>query len=386
MISRNPTLADVLVATMAVLSLTIACGDGPKQSRSPNPVAPGPSAPPAVVGVEISGPASIPPGQSARFSANLRFSDATTKTATSVLWYAGSQFFRVDPSGVATAGKENGEGVLYAEVNPNGTAPEHSGMRGAIRSSKEILVLPDGTYRMVGTVTENGPEPTPLFGARVETTSGPPLAAITDYDGRYQLYGIPGLADIRVSRDSYQPHVQRLQLTEHVTQNFQLALSGSRLDLAGLYTLAIDVACSTSTPVAADLQHRTYAASVTQSGSTLTVVLIEPSRFHVNGTGRGDRFTGRVDSAGAMFDLGDSFWNYYGAYDPSTYPTLVERLPTGFLVVDGKVLTRGSRTGLSGELRGSVQQYGFGFPSAPSSQSVKGTCYSPAHRFTLTPR
>ena len=124
---------------------------------------------------------------------------------------------------------------------------------------------------------------------------------------------MPGIADIRVTRDGYQPHVQRFQLAEHATQNFQLALSGMRLDLAGPYTLAIDVACSTSTPVPAELRHRSYAASLTQSGPTVEVVLTESSRFRVNSARRGDRFSGRVDAAGATFNLGDiSVVLYYG--------------------------------------------------------------------------
>ena len=182
------------------------------------------------------------------------------------------------------------------------------------------MVLPDGTYRMVGVVTENVQPTTPIVGARVEVTGGTPLAAITDWDGRYRLYGVPGTADIRVTRDGYQPHVQRLQLTEHVTQNFQLALSGMRLDLAGPYTLAIDVTCVPPRhPCAADLRHRSYAAFLTQSGSTLEVVLTESSRFRVNSAGRGDRFSGRVDAAGATFNLEDFFFQYY-FYGPMFLP------------------------------------------------------------------
>jgi hypothetical protein len=227
----------------------------------------------------------------------------------------------------------------------------------------------------------------PIFGARVEVVGGTPVVATTtDPDGRYRLYGVPRIADIRVTRDGYGPYVQSVQLVEHATQNFQLALSGTRLDLAGPYTLAIDAACATSTPVPADLRHRIYPASMTQSGSTLEVVLEEPSRFRINAARRGDRFTGRVDAAGATFSLGDNFYPYYGpSYDPLTYPTIVERLSNGtFLGMDGTARTTGSRRGLSGNLQGFLLQYDSTFPSIPLR--LLGSCYSTTHRFTLTPR
>jgi hypothetical protein len=170
-----------------------------------------------------------------------------------------------------------------------------------------------------------------------------------------------------VTRDGYQPLVQRLQLAEHVTQNFQLALSGTRLDLAGPYTLAIDVTCATSRAIPADLRQRSYAAFLTQSGSTLEVVLTESSRFRVNSAGRGDRFSGRVDAAGATFNLEgfSASYYYYGPLSPSSeYANVVERLSNGtFLVVDGTALTRGSRAGLSGDLWGFVSQYDSRWPS-----------------------
>jgi hypothetical protein len=239
---------------------------------------------------------------------------------------------------------------------------------------------------MVGRVTENLTPAMPIFGARVEVTGVTPVAATTDSDGRYRLYSVPRTADIRVTSDGYEPHVQSVQLVGHATQNFQLALSGRRLDLAGPYTLAIDAACSTSTPVAADLRHRIYAASVTQSGSTVEVVLAESTRFRINSARRGDRFTGHVDAEGATFILGDNFYPYYGpSYDPLTYPTIVERLSNGtFLGMDGTARTTGSRRGLYGNLQGFVLQYDSTFPSIPLR--LLGSCYSRTHRFTLTPR
>lgn len=365
------------VITLCVIALVVlpaACNNEPQSTVRPSPT----SSQPVIVSVEISGPSSIPPGQSAQFTAVSRLSDGTTQTVASVRWSSHFRLVQVDSSGLATAGQQTGEDTLTAEVTTE------SGMR---RSTKEVLVLPQGTFRMVGVVTEDGPSPTPIVGARVEVGGGT-LTALTDWDGRFRLYGVPGTGTIRVTRDGYQPHVQGIQLMDHVTQNFQLMLSGSRLDLAGAYTLAIDAACRTSTPVAADLRNRSYAASLTQNGSTVEVVLTE-SRFRVNSAGRGDRFRGRVDAAGATFNLeGFSELDYYwGPNDPATYANVVERLPGGtFLVVTGTVLANGTSGGVSGNLQGFFVQYDSRFPTIPLLSSSVGTCYSVTHRFTLTRR
>jgi hypothetical protein len=376
------------VAVLAGVGVMAGCSDGPKRiaGPSPTPGAPGPTAPPAVVNVEISGPTSIRPGQSAQFSAILRFSDGTTQTAPSVRWSSQNRVIRVDASGLVTAREENGEDVLSAEVISGGPGLGQ-------RSSRAILVLPDGTYRMVGLVTEHGLPTSPVVGARVEVTAGMPVVAATDYDGRYRLYGIPPTAEIRVTRDGYQPHVQSVHLTEHATQNFELTLAGARLDLAGPYTLTIDIACATSTPVPADVRQRRYAAFLTQSGPTVDVVLTESSRFRINSAGRGNRFSGHVDAAGATFRLDDfltdSVWYFAIPYEPSAYPSVVEQLSSGtILIMSGATVTRQAADGLSGDLAGSVYHFDSRFLTVPLLSSIRGSCFatSPAHRFTLTRR
>jgi hypothetical protein len=184
---RNVMRLGALLAAVA-LGLTAACDNGPGQ----NPAGPTPNARPFAVGVEIDGPASIPPGQSAQFTAIARLSDGTSLTPTSVRWTSHNGLLRVDETGLATARQQTGDEILSVEVTSSA---------GTTRGSKEILILPDGTYRMVGIVTESGSEATPIGGARVEVTTGAPLAAITDWNGRYRLYGVPGIADVRVIRE-----------------------------------------------------------------------------------------------------------------------------------------------------------------------------------------
>jgi hypothetical protein len=360
---------------MATTTLLASCGGEPKRAVGPTPNLP------LVASIEITGPASIAPGQSAQFTAIAHLTDGTARPATDVRWSTRSRLIRVDAAGVATAGEQMGEDTLSAEATS-------AGMSRVVRSLKEVIIVPDGTFRMVGGITENGSPETPVAGARIEVISNTSIAAVTNFDGQYRLYGVPHAADIRITRDGYRPHLQSFQLSEHVTQNFELTLAAAALNLAGPYTLSLDATCATSTPVSGDFRHRSYAALITQRGSVLEVGLTESSRFRVNTRGRGDRFSGRADPVGAAFDLGSSFFPYYAPYDPSTYPNLVENLPNGtFLAVDGTVQTTGSAAELSGDLWGFFTQFDSRFPAVlPSQGSTLGTCYSLTHRFTLTRR
>jgi hypothetical protein len=244
---------------------------------------------------------------------------------------------------------------------------------------------------MVGVVTEAVPPSAPVVGARVEVTNGTPIVTTTDWEGRYRLYGVGSAADIRVTRAGYQPHVQRLQLAEHVTQDFELVLSGTRLELAGPYTFSLDVECEGSVPVAANLRHLSYAVILTQSGSALEVVLTESSRFRVNSAGRGDRFSGRVDAAGASFKFdsfsSESVWYSGGPYAPSAYPDVVERLPDQtFLIFNGTAVVRGSSDALSGDFLGTLDHLDSRFLTVPLLSSHTGSCYPLANRLVLTRR
>jgi hypothetical protein len=368
-----------LLATVAAASLFAACDRDPVGTTGPTPAPPSPPGPPFVTSLEISGPGVIAPGESAQFTAFAHLSDGTRKPAEHVRWVTRQRILLVDQSsGLATGGPVPGEDVVIAQLPPGsvGSMPY---------ASKEILVLPAGTFRMVGTVTEDVPPAAPIFGARVELASGMSGGGVTDQEGRYRIYGVPASADIRVSRDGYHPRVQRVQLTGHLTQDFQLGLSGVRLGLTGSYLLTVDAACATSTPVREDVRHLVYAARLTQTDARVDVELTEGPRFRVNVAGRGNRFSGHVDAAGATFDLGDSFYPYYGSYDPSIYPHIVERIPDGtFLTLDGRVAARGSGAALAGDLRGFFAHYSSRFPDVTSPGAALGTCYSTVHGLRLT--
>ena len=360
---RSPVRGWLLAA---VAALTLTCDDPP--SRMPT----SPSTP-MVAGVEIIGPDTLAPGQTAQYSAAVRLSDGTIKAPspdTLVTWRSSRPNVQVgQDTGLATAAGA-GEAALTAEVVTGGVR----------RGTKEIVVVPDGTYRLVGVISDAEYPELRIAAARVEVTPGP-LVTTTGSDGTYRLYGVPPDAELSVSADGYLPVVRSLHLDRHAAEHVELSLPAPRLAISGPYTLSIDVdgPCS---ELSEEQRHRTYDALVTQDGFRLDVALTEP-RFRLDGSGKGDRFSGTVNSTGATFQL-DSFSYYYYFYYTFGYPQVAEVLSDDtILVIAGRATTTSSGAGLSGTLSGSVSRWVVESGRPPRSL---GGCFSRPIRFTLTPR
>jgi hypothetical protein len=349
---------------MALAALITACDD-PDSNVPTNP------SQPTLTTISVNGPASVGPGQSAQFATLMRFADGTTKTVTNsgnLRWQSSNtSVLQVSASGLATATQQMGE----ATVTASWTTP-------ARFSSQEVVVVPDGTFRVVGQVSEVDVPGAVIPGARVETVPGG-IVATTDGGGQYRLYGVPPDATIRVTATGYQPSERSLQLTGHSIQNIQLTLSGPRLTLSDRYILSLDFigTCTGTRQLPADLLNRTYEAVVTQTGSVVDVFLTEP-RFRVNNLNQGNRLTGRATATSVSFVL-QSFYDYYGYY---YYPSIAERLPNGnFFVPSGTVTTTTFATGMSGQFNAFLSQWDSRFPSG----SILNSCFGPT-RFTLTRR
>jgi hypothetical protein len=350
---------------IVLVGLAAACGSSPTSRLPFSPSAPG------VAGLQIGGPASVAPGQSAQFVADTRLTDGVVKTttsATNIRWRTSNALLAVNSAGVVTAGQTRGESILTAEVLPAAT----------IRGTREIVIVPEGTYRLVGSVREAETPTQGIQGARVEVI-GTTLAATTDFSGNYRLYGVPPSADIRITANGYQTVIQSIQLSAHVTQNFLVPLSGPRVSLNGSFYAMFDVvnSCGGSPPLSADLQHRAYEATVTTTGSFVDVRLTE-SRFRTSGV-QGNRFTGRADPAAITFTIDQGYYYFY------YYPSIVERLSNGtYLSVFGQGTTTPLGGGVSGLLVGGVQLWDSRFPAF--NTALLANCFTNGLRLTLTPR
>lgn len=366
---RQRVINRVVLSAFVITGLTLAC-DQPATNIPTMP--PGPS----LNTFDLIGPSSIEPGQSVQMSAVVHFPDGTVKPAVSptVIWRTSNPaILQLDQSGLVRSLTSTGESTITAQI-------------GARSISREVVVLPAGTFRLVGTVSETGVSGFGIPGARVEVASGSPSTA-ADAGGLYRLYGVPPTADIHVSAGGYNDQTFPVQLTSNSTRNFTLNLSGPRPNLAGNYTLFIDAqSCTGSPPFPSEFQHRSYLATLTQgNGGGVSVLLTEP-RFNLKQipgfTPKGNTFSGSVFGNGAAF-----FLSPYGAYtylSYISYPDVVERLPDGRnLVVAGDVNASGSSAGLSGTMTSSsLALYDSRFP-APAAPL--GVCSS-ALQFRLEPR
>ena len=338
---------------------------GPDGNTSPSPFT-----------VTILGPASVAPGQSGSYTVDVRSSTGSTPTVTAVTWSSNKPLLlRVDQKGVATAAVLHGDAMLQVEVRVMGRSD-------GVRGSREILVQADGTFRIVGTVREAGPNGPALHGARLEARlSDDAFAPVVTYatttpDGAYRLYGVPQDAFITVTFEGYRPTTTRVHLSTHETRNFGLELETPRLSFSGVYTMTVEASDDCSGAFPNDLKRRTYAATLTQGGPLLNVALSESTFANVGGR-VANRFVATTTASSIQVKLP---WYYAGGfYYGTSTPDVAELLPNGtVLVISGTGSLPGTQQEVSGTISGDVSLY------RSDLGAVIGGCFRP--RVTLTRR
>ena len=334
---------------------------------------------PSIARVEITGPASVAPGGTARLAVMAKMSDGSTRTmADGPEWKTSNPSLLVVAADGTVSGRKVGEANVTAVVESRNVMP--------LTSVREVVVVPDGTFRVIGRVTErDAPGPVPAATVEVIAAGVVVAAATTDADGRYRLYGVPPDAAIRATREGYAPVEVRDPIASHTTLNFALTLLEPRPDLSGTYRLTIEAGgtCPGSRPLPDHLRQRTYVATVTQMGAQLDVRL-SGATFAIDNHGNGNHFFGRVEPSGVTFTLDRGFTDYYYFYYYylAEYPDLSEQLPDRtVLAISGSAAVSTSPTGMSGSLTGSMSLYSAAFPQI----DVLGGCNGGIpHAFTMT--
>ena len=330
--------------------------------------------PSGFVRVEILGPASLEPGQTASYSVVETRGDGSSRVLSAATWTSSdTTVVQVASSGMATAQSRAGETVIQVRTTTQGTA------------SKEVLVLPKGTFRVVGVISEADQPASRVPAARLEVRTEPALSApvvataTTDLNGRYRLYGVPPDAYVRVLKAGYLDTTEHRQFTAHANMDLLLRWGADPPVLAGEYAMTVQVVqCRFGRPLPPDLQVRRYRATVEQTGTALTVTARD-ARFLAHADGESNRFTGVVTPTGANFHI-QGFYDfyYYRTYPP--VPALAEVLPDGtLLVMNGRTSATGTSGTLSGVLSGLMVHYEGTLPG--SVRWLEG-CSEP--RLTLT--
>jgi hypothetical protein len=320
---RQMTLV-TLIATVGIAG----CKDSSKNLTGPSDG--------FVTRVQVTGPASIAPGEAAVLTAVGTYPDGTTKdiSAEAVWTSTNPSAVSVDRSGRATA-VERGEAIISARLQ----------QRGGVLT---VVAVPAGTYKVAGTVVDAGGVGVPLADTLVEAGSGAAaLTTRTDRNGRYALYGVTSGSVLRVSRDDYVTDLRTLEMSGTTVADVQLALARPRLDIAGTYTLTLGPAdCDASPALDPSLRQRSYTAVISQNGANAEVTLTGPE-FAAMSSGFANQFSGTVGASGAVFDIRAAD-GYYLAI-----AAVVEVLPEGtFLSIWGSAATSVKGAGLAGTLDG----------------------------------
>jgi Carboxypeptidase regulatory-like domain len=359
-------ISSLAVAVVLAAALT-ACDSEPTR---PTPM---PQATFSPIRLEIQGPQRVPPGQTAQLAAIAFAQDGSSRdVSASATWRAFRLSILMVQAGLVS-GVAVGESNVEAVYN-------------GLRSTREIIVVPAGTFRLFGSVSEADYAGIPVVDARVEATGGQGagVQTTTAPDGRYRLYGVAGATTLRVSKDGYQTHTQNLVVTED-TPSLAVALTlvRPRLDISGAYTLTItaDPACSGG--LLEPLRTRSYGAVLTQVGPQVTVTLTGAS-FAVSRRGGGDHFTGRIEPTQLVFSLPQFDGYYYGSYGDAYYPNIIEEVAgPNYLAIWGNVAAVGTSGSFSGALDGAFELYSFD-PRTRANQNPAARCRSVANRFQLS--
>lgn len=337
-----PTFVSVRMRSSCCLILATALAACTESSRPPTQ--PGPAnAAPQLTSLTLEGPGSIAPGRTARYTVTARDTDGRRADVTSEARWASSANEVVSITS---------PGVLAAHARGDARVSVHYRHLG---SQKDVVVLPDGTYRLIGEVTEAETASVPISGVRVEAASGngETLSTVTDDKGRYRLYGVAGLVRVRFSKDGYRAGETELPVETHTARNVELSLERPRANVAGSYTLTISAAAGCRDKFPDHHRSRQYGVTLTQSGP-LVEARLSGAAFATSPAGRGDHFQGRVEPDGLSFRLTSHVYQYYGY---AQYPDLAERVtnPTGFLIIDGAAHLREEGSGFEGRLQGAYQ-------------------------------
>ena len=305
--------------SLMLIGVLAACGS------SPAPTQPGPTGAPKTavsgLGLAITGPSSVAPNQTAAFTATETFSDGSTQDVTTQAhWLAVAPgILTVTRLGQAT-GQSRGETTLQASVS-------------GLSATVNVLVLPSGTFRLIGTVSEGT---FPLTNVSVTVTSGmgAGLNAQTDLNGEYRLYGVAGDIQIRATTFGFTDGTVSTTVTANAVQDIALTPVSPEPNVAGTYAMTLDADPACSLP--AELMERHYTATITQTGATFIVALSGATFLTANGLG--SSFLGRALAGQISFQLNDGGLDY----GSSPYPDLVESIANGkvFVVIGGGVLVQ----------------------------------------------
>ena len=348
----------VLLALAA--ALPIACNK--------SPAAPAGGGLPTPVRFEITGPASVPPGTATQFRAVLAMSDSSARDVTNeAQWRSNNIDMSVGAPGLVT-GVRTSAALLTA-------------VYGGMTSTREVIFVPDGTFRLKGVVTDPRPPSGPVHFATIDVVAGTGrgLRSFTTEEGQFQFFGVAGDIELRITKEGYQTRSEQVTVNEHTSRTIDLFPIVDAPDVSGSYTLTIAAADICSGALPTDAMVRTYSATVRQVGPALTVTVGGATFGRINGWSASVIREGRVQQNSVQLSFGtlgcDGY--YYGCG-----PSILEQIgPTRFFLPTGTAVLPISPNALRGEINGTIEVHeGNSIPGVVRTASCKST----RHQITFT--
>jgi hypothetical protein len=356
-----------LYLTAALACLAIATGWVAGCGSQSAPTGPTGSAGPSVTALTVKGNAALTaPGQTTQLTLEATLSEGSKKDVTST-----AQWLSTAPNVVTVSTTGLAMAVDFGKASVWGATLRANGSQANVSPLFVMRVLPQGTYILSGLVTE--PSNLSLADVRVETIGGPMSGRVvmTDGAGNYAFNGVSGVAQVRVTKDGYQPATQTvLQDTEHT--DVVLVPSAPYASIAGIYSLTFTASPSCSLPD--DASKRTYTATIDQRTASVTISLSDARFFASRGTSW-NQISGHVlgNVVSLTLDVADNCFYYGGC--------VVEQLADNrYLTLTGTaqaVVTTPAE--LSAVFAGAVSVSGDGNGSQPIA-----ACAAPDHHLVFT--
>lgn len=361
LVIRTPYLA---IGATILVAFGLASCDSRDQGTTGPPTTPGPVTPVAtLIRVELAAPGSIAPGESVQLTATAVKSDNSVENVTALAQWTSSdgRVLEISSTGIARA-IARGEAVVHVRYQTRA-------------ATTRTFVLPAGTYRLNGTVTDSG---VGIAGVTVTVIGnvGEELTTTTDGQGMYVLYGVRDRVRLQAKAAGYINRIEEVEVSNHRTFNLQIIPERQRTDVRGNYRLTIGLTGCTGTPLPEAVS---YEAAVAQEGPQLTVTL-SGADFIITG-GRGNSFRGVIDVSDRItFFIGDKDYYYYDY----TGEDLVQRVsPTRTLIVSGRVTAGLSPPGISGTLIG---DFLLAIGTIPPFNQFEAKCRRATSRFEMVRR
>ena len=288
--------------------------------------------------LELIGPTTVHLGKTAQYRAIAHQSDNTTEDVTSEADWATTHpsVLAVSSTGLAE-GRANGEVAVRVLKDRLGAT-----MSG-------IIVVPEGTFRLRGTVRDEGLPVDAVVRIEDQASGRSEVPAVR---GQYAAFGVAGQARVIAVKDGYRQQPVSVVISDHQQLDLEVVLSRPRTDVSGQYRLSVSASdlCAT---LPEDARVRSYDALVEQSGPALTVTL-SGAQFGVERGQTLNRFTGRLESDRAVFNISKSLYYYY-YYTPELLEILA---PNRTYTLEGTVVTSVVPSGLNGTMSGAIRVVG----------------------------